>query len=615
MKKIKMISLILLVLIQVLASHNLVFAELGEEINIDVNIDTTIDRAPISPYIYGVNQDYVYDEDYENQTITAMRLGGNRLTGYNWENNYSSAGEDWNNSSDTYMLSAIGVPESQWNEPGAVVTTFQDQNIKNNIPYSIITLQAGGYVAADANGTVTENEVAPSERWKEVKFTKEGPLSLTPDKNDDYVYMDEFVNFFVNKYGNASTSTGIKGYSIDNEPSLWYLNHPRIHPDKVKCSEIIDKSASLAKVIKDIDPYSEVFGPALFGFGAFSNFVDAPDWDKVKGSYKWFIDYYLDNMKMASDKQGKRLLDVLDLHWYPEARGGNKRIVFETFDPDNIECNKARLQAPRTLWDSEYVEDSWIAKWNKWALPLIPTVKASIDKYNPGTKLAITEYSYGGENHITGGIAEADVLGIFGKHGVYLSNFWKCEDDSSYVKSAIDLYRNYDGKGSKYGDTKVKCGTSDVENSSVYASIIDSKDDKVHIIVLNKNYDNAATFNFNINSDSSYNSGRVWAFDSSSSSITEREAISNISGNKFSYTLPALTACHIVLEGNQSEILYGDLNGDKSINSTDLALMKKHLLGVEELIGDRLKAADMNKDGKVNSIDIALLKKYLLIEP
>jgi len=85
---------------------------------------------------------------------------------------------------------------------------------------------------------------------KEVKFEKGAPFSLTPDTEDDYVYMDEFVNYLVNKYGNASTPTGIKGYSIDNEPALWSHTHPRIHPDNVTAKELIEKSVALSKAVK-----------------------------------------------------------------------------------------------------------------------------------------------------------------------------------------------------------------------------------------------------------------------------------------------------------------------------------------------------------------------------
>jgi hypothetical protein len=179
----------------------------------NVSIDTTKDKTPISQLIYGGNW------DFNDASLTSKRLGGNRMTGYNWENNFSNAGSDWQHSSDTYLLSNGNVPKDQWSEPASVITTFHEQNQSQGIPYSLVTLQAAGYVSADSKGTVSEAETAPSARWKEVKFNKDSALSLTPDTTDDYVYMDELFNFLTNKYGSASTPTGIKAYAIDNEPA------------------------------------------------------------------------------------------------------------------------------------------------------------------------------------------------------------------------------------------------------------------------------------------------------------------------------------------------------------------------------------------------------------
>ena len=50
--------------------------------------------SEISPYIYGMNLRKEFSHTSEDYS-TMVRLGGNRLTGYNWENNASNAGADW----------------------------------------------------------------------------------------------------------------------------------------------------------------------------------------------------------------------------------------------------------------------------------------------------------------------------------------------------------------------------------------------------------------------------------------------------------------------------------------------------------------------------------------
>lgn len=507
---------------------------------VDFTITVGESLKTISPYIYGTNQLLTEEENW-----TAMRQGGNRLTGYNWENNASNAGTDYLNSSDNFLTWIAGIQNE--NEPGIVTTTFRDKSIQLNA-YSLITLQLAGFVARDKKGTVTESQTAPSSRWRSVQFTKGSAFSLQPDTSDSFVYIDEYVNFLVDRFGMANTLTGIKGYALDNEPGLWISTHPRIHPIKARCVEMVQKAIDVSIAVKDVDPYLEIFGPVLYGFNAYYSFQEAPDWDSVKAgtNYQWFIDYFLDQMRLAEISSGKRLLDVLDIHWYPEARGDNR--ITET-NANTTADKLARVQAPRTLWDNSYTENSWIGQWFGAYLPLIPRLKESIDEYYPGTKLAFTEFSYGGENDITGAIAMADVLGIFGKYGVYLGTYWQLDSPSDYISAAYNIYRNYDGNNSTFGNYLLPSVTNDNVNTSVYGSL-NSEGNEIHLIAINKKLNESVNCNFTILSQQNILSGNVWKLDYSSTEITEINPVSNITNNSFSYTLPAGSVCHFVLQTN-----------------------------------------------------------------
>jgi len=515
----------------------------------DVNFTVIINDSPtpISPYIYGANPEFT-----EEESLGARRQGGNRLTGYNWENNASSAGTDWNNSSDNYLTWITGI--SNDDEAGIVTTTFHNYNLTYDI-YSLITLQMAGYASKDKNGEVLESETAPSSRWDKVQFVKGSDFSLTPSLTDTSVFMDEYVNFLVNEFGQANTAGGIKGYALDNEPALWPSTHPRIHSDKPTCSEVVQRSIALSNAVKNVDEYAEIFGPALYGFNAFTTFQDASDWASVRSGkgYNWFIDYYLDEMRKAETTYGKRLLDVLDVHWYPEAYGDSR--ITET-GANTANDNAARLQAPRSLWDPAYGysatnpavgENSWIANYYSSFLPLIPKLQASINKYYPGTKLAITEFTYGGENDITGSIATSDVLGIFGKYGVYLATFWPGNSNTSYVQSVYRIFRNYDGQKSTFGDASTPAYTSDSIGTSIYSSI-KTNANEIHLMAINKNLSSSRTANFAIQYDKSVLSGNIWVLDNSGTEINNAGSIASIQDNSFSYTMPAGSVSHIVLQ-------------------------------------------------------------------
>jgi hypothetical protein len=503
---------------------------------------TDVNRTPISKYIYGTNF-YDTGTDY-----TIQRIGGNRCTAYNWENNWSNAGSDYLFENDT-MWDSSNPPV-----PGKGYTTGID--LHNSMGQdSIVTLQLAGYVSAPIFGQNLDQNAAPSQYFYPVQFAKGAPFCSPPDNpntTDNIVYIDEFVNFLVWKYGYSGPTTGVKFYSLDNEVDIWDSTHKEVHPSDPCCQEIRDKSIACATAVKNVDPNAQITGPVLCVFTGFLNFCDAPDWSSVKGSRPWFISYYLDEMKKASDANGRRLLDVLDVHWYPPEDDGNGHGICDNReDPQTF---NARMQAPRTLWDTDYVYphytypdggSSWVNK-SYWAqfLPILTRFKTDIANYFPDTNIAITEYTWGPSTQWATGITTADFLGLCGKYGVYMTNYW---GNGGYIDTAIKMYTNYDGSHSKFGDMNVCASMSDKVNSSIYGSLSSTDSNVMHIMVLNKSQTDDISGTFTVTSGRNFRSARVWAFDNYSSSITERAAISNITNNTFTYTIPKTSVCHIVL--------------------------------------------------------------------
>ncbi len=518
----------------------------GADLSVQIGIDPSAGRMPISPYVYGVDQDLA-----GVATPGARRYGGNRLTGYNWETNASNAGTDYINNSDNYLVD--GLPQSQQSVTAIALTGFHDQSLAAAVPYTVLTLQMAGYVAADENGPVTASQAAPSSRWNAVvNDTPGGVFPALPNLTDGTVYMDEVLNLLVRRYGPASGSTGVRGYNLDNEPSLWPSTHPMLHPGQTTCSEEIGKSVALATTIKRMDPSAEVLGPVLYGSESYFTFQNAPDWPAAQSStgFRWFIDYYLDQMGKASASAGRRLLDVLDLHRYSDENvsgtGPDPSITGQTDFSDKA-TDMDRVQAPRVLWDPTYVENSWVQQYDSQFLPWIPNIMASINARYPGTKLSFTEYNYGGESDISGGIAQADVLGIYGKFGVYLGCVWILHSAPPpvYTAAAFNLYLDYDGRGGKFGATSVSETDSDTVNTSAYASV--DAAGALHVVVLNKSFTQAADLNFQIAGPTAYSGASVYAFDASGPSITAR-APAALSNNQVAYSLPPLTAAHFVFQ-------------------------------------------------------------------
>ncbi len=78
---------------------------------------------------------------------------------------------------------------------------------------------------------------------------------------------------------------------------------------------------AVSLAVKNVDPNAQMLGPVSYGFEGYLTFQGAPDWKApLSTGYSWFLDYYLDKMDANSVVAGKRLLDALDVHWYPEAQ-------------------------------------------------------------------------------------------------------------------------------------------------------------------------------------------------------------------------------------------------------------------------------------------------------
>jgi hypothetical protein len=524
------------------------------QLKVNVSVNTNAQRKAISPLIYGTNDHY--------QFAPAKRLGGNRITNYNWENNASNAGRDWYHESDNYVPWQQGVPENLFDSTGSALKSFHQTSLNQNA-YSLVTLPMAKYVTRDKNGAVSAAQTAPSSRWLNVlnrKPVSEGALSLHPNKSDNNVYTDEEINYLINQFGKSNTPTGVRAYALDNEPGLWFDSHSRMWGHTgVSVKYLLRNSIDLAARVKEMDSTAEVYGPASWGVTEFESLQFAPDWDSVKGNYPTFLDLYLDSMRVAHQQHQKRLLDVLDMHWYPMANNDGAN-PFGTGTDHHT--NAVRMAMTRSLWDSTYIENTWVGNDPfkvEHFLPFIPKMNKKINQWYAGTKLALTEYSYGGPGHASGGIAQADALGIFGKYGLYMATYWGGVVD--YIKVGFDIYRNYDGKGGKFGNTSVSSQTNDVVNASVHASIEGDDDSKLHVIAMNKNQDQAITTTITINSDKIYKSARVWAFDNSSPNMRQLKNVKVINGNTFEYTIPPVTACHLVLTEEDLSI-YPDIEKD-----------------------------------------------------
>jgi hypothetical protein len=504
---------------------------------VTVSVDSAQDRRAVSPYIYGVNGIPSSNGVQRIAHQPLSRSGGNRLTGYNWENNASNAGTDWGPNASDDLMCWNTCPDHE--APGAAIKAYLDGTLGWNAA-ALVTIPIVDYVAADKNGVVTQPANVDGSRWKINRAKKGSAPSLNPDKSDGFVNQDEFVNWVETSYASARASGKEIFYSLDNEPGLWPHTHPMIHPGAVTYAEMSLRTRTFGGMIKDRNPNAVVFGGVCYGYGEFLNLQGAPD-----AAGRDYLDFLLQEWRGADQAQGRRVVDVLDLHWYPEAYGGGQRIIVpDDLGAPNQGLLDARLQAPRSLWDPTYVEDSWVASGTP--INLLNRLKQKISTHYPGTKLAFTEYNYGGSEHVSGGLAQADVLGVFGREGVFAATLWRLwGDEQSFIFGGYDMYLNYDGAGARVGGSSVRAQVSDRVKVSAYALADDADPGKLWVVLINKTTE-TVTAAVTVSHGQTLTSGNAYRLTSANRRPQGAGSVS-LSGNALSYDMPPLSATTLAL--------------------------------------------------------------------
>ena len=359
--------------------------------------------------------------------------------------------------------------------------------------------------------------------------------------------MKDWIKYLVGRYGTAE-SGGVAFYNLDNEPMLWDDTHRDVHPKPTSYDELRDSTYQYAAAIKESDSGAKTLGPTLWGWTAY--FYSALDWEP--GGSWWndpqdrnahggtpFVEWYLQQMKAYEDQHHVRVLDYLDLHNYPQASGVSLAPAGDTA------TQALRLRSTRSLWDPTYVDESWIDE----PVRLIPRMHEWVDANYPGTKLAISEYNWGALDHINGALAQADILGIFGREGLDLATLWSPPSASQPGAFAFRMYRNYDGQGGTYGDTWIRSTSANQSKLAIYGAQR-SDDGALTLMVINKTGENLSS-DLNLSGFNPGGSAEAYRYSKANLGTIVHQADQTVGANGFRATYPANSITLITIPANK----------------------------------------------------------------
>ena len=464
----------------------------------DVMVDVNMAAAgsPISPYIYGV-------ASADRATLIALggtvdRWGGNPSSRYNWVNGHAwNAARDWEFRNTNYgnvkgsvadqfvadAISAGAVPLVTIPSLGWVAKN------DNNTTRSLGVPASGGPPLAPGSAAIAGYDPAGNQHATSVESLASASGS-TPTSGA--AYQDQWVRELVQRFGAAPK--GVAYFTIDNEPDLWSTTHTDVHPVRMSYADMLANYEQYATAVKAADPTALLLGPDVSGWtGYFYSDLDrgtdnfATHADQAAHGSEPFVPWWLSQVAQADRQRGSRSLDLLDVHFYPQAQG----VFSSATDPGT---QALRIRSVHALFDPNYTDESWIAT----PVDLIPRLKQWISQQYPGTGLAITEYNWGGEKDASGAVALAEVLGIFGREGVSLATYWTYPPPSSPAGAAFRLYRNFDGHGATFGDISLPV-TSSRPGITAFASRHSNRDE-VDVVLVNESPDQTASVHLNLGS-------------------------------------------------------------------------------------------------------------------
>lgn len=465
-----------------------------------ITVDAGLDQHAINPLIYGTA--FATTAQLLDLNSPYNRSGGNAETRYNWQANATNRANDW------YFES---LPDTG-SAPGASADQFVSDTRAGGAQPSL-TIPTMGWVAklgpnrtslASYPRTTYPNQTAYDPYWSAAGngMTSAGIITgndpNVANQPSSPAAEQAWIQHLVATWGSSSAG-GVRYYSLDNEPSIWYSTHRDVHPNGPSMAEVRDDIINYAAMIRSVDPNAILIGPEEWGWsGYFLSGKDQQygantgDWghlpDKTANGGWDYLPWELNQLHGYDVAHGTKSLDVFSVHYYPQ--GGE-------FTNDVTQTTQLlRNRSTRSLWDPTYVDQSWIGSSGQpdnGVVKLISRLKSWVNQYYPGLQTGLTEYNWGAEGHMNGATTQADIFGIMGREGLDLANRWTTPATNSPTYLAMKMYRDYDGADHTFGQTNVRATVPNPDQVSAFASL--RADGALTIMVINKNLYSSSTPN------------------------------------------------------------------------------------------------------------------------
>ena len=465
---------------------------------IDITVDTQKGVKKISPYLYGRNIDKISDGTAETDTteeafisqmleagIHFLRANnGNNATRYNWRhkmtvhpdwyNNVYS--HDWANTAQkvlgkmpgidamyAFQLTGFAASSTDYN--------FGDWNWKQEHGFyatQTLDLAGGGEVSEDGKTLVKAGDYT----LYNMEWPADSTVAIIP-------YWRDELKFDMSRF---------QYWSMDNEMEIWRGTHSDLDlpvTEDFLVEHYIDVAKKARALWKDI----KLTGPVTANewqwchIGAYND-ESRP---KIDGKEYCWLEFFIKKIAETQKSSGERLLDVLDIHWYPsekdyESRVNWYRVLFDTTyyykGGNGVRCASGTCD--------------WSDKDKGYRSYILTRINDWLDKYfgkGHGITLGITETSLIDENDpMVTALTYASFIGTMQDNGVEIFTPWTWGDG---MYETVHLFSRYGHRN------RIESLSTNDSLVSAYSSIT-SKGDSLTVIFVNRAEKDAQQINLSI---------------------------------------------------------------------------------------------------------------------
>ncbi|MCQ2104217.1 MAG: T9SS type A sorting domain-containing protein [Fibrobacter sp.] len=453
---------------------------------ISISVDATAGVKKISPYLYGKNIDKVSADsarisEEDRASIDLMNEAGVRFIRANYGNN--STRYNWRKK--------MTVHPDWYNNVNPVDWDITAKKIQDEMPGTdaMYAFQLTGYAASTNKYNFPDWDfyINHDNKWAQATLDLAGGGEVADDgktliKAGDYS--------LYNEPWPADSTVGIIGHwkdelqydmkrfqywSMDNEMEIWAGTHSDLQLD-VTGDFLVERYVDVAKKARAAWPDIKLTGPVVanewywcsIAYKGGTSGRIKKDASGEERDYCW-LEYFIKKVAAEQKASGKRLLDVLDIHWYPSEENYADQVQWHRvfFDTSYVYPGANSIKQVNGGWDEKITREFIFKRINDW-----------LDQYfgeGHGITLGLTETDLGGSGDaMTTAIIYASWLGTFMDNGVEIFTPWSWREGMYEV---LHLF-------SRYGhENRVQSVSSNDSIVSAYTSVNPSMDSMTVILV------------------------------------------------------------------------------------------------------------------------------------